>query len=101
MSWDVSFTCDVCGGKKGEANHWWMVVLGDVPCFNEGQPRQRFTLMPWDAAESQNSEFYHVCGQGCAMQSMERFMNNGAVFHEDSVPRARSGTHEERALEAR
>jgi hypothetical protein len=90
MSWDVSFTCDVCGGKKGEASHWWMVVLGDVPCFDEGQPRQRFTLMPWNASESQNSEFYHMCGQGCVMQAMERFMTNGAVFHEDSVPEHRA-----------
>jgi hypothetical protein len=44
MVWDVSFTCDICGRKKLEANHWWMLVLGDVPCFEEGQPRQRFTV---------------------------------------------------------
>ena len=36
MVWDVSFTCDICGRKKLEANHWWMLVLGDVPCFEEG-----------------------------------------------------------------
>lgn len=79
MVWDVSFTCDVCGRKKMEANHWWMLVLGDVPCFEEGQPRQRFTLMPWNRAESGNPEFYHLCGQGCAMQAMERFMNHGNI----------------------
>lgn len=79
MVWDVSFTCDICGRKKGESNHWWMLALDDVPCFEEGQPHQRFTLMPWNAAESQNTEFYHVCGQGCAMQAMERFMTNGAI----------------------
>ena len=22
MVWDVAFTCDICGKKKGEANHW-------------------------------------------------------------------------------
>ena len=78
MSWDVSFTCDICGRKKGDANHWWMVVLGDVPCFEEGQSRQRFTLLPWNAAESRNAEFYHMCGQGCAMQAMERFITVSA-----------------------
>jgi hypothetical protein len=41
MVWDVSFTCDICGRKKLEANHWWMLVLGDVPCFDEGQPTRR------------------------------------------------------------
>jgi hypothetical protein len=51
MVWDVSFTCDICGKKKGESNHWWMFVLGDVPCFEEGQPNQRFTLLPWNFAE--------------------------------------------------
>ncbi len=79
MVWDVSFTCDICGRKKLESNHWWMLVLGDVPCFEEGQPRQRFTLMPWNKAESGNAEFYHLCGQGCAMQAMERFMNHGSI----------------------
>jgi hypothetical protein len=88
MSWDVSFTCDICGRKKGDANHWWMVVLGDVPCFEHGQPRQRFTLMPWNAAESRNAEFYHMCGQGCAMQAMERFMTNGALLHYAGEPEA-------------
>jgi hypothetical protein len=79
MVWDVSFTCDICGRKKLESNHWWMLVLGDVPCFEEGQPRQRFTLMPWNKTESGNPEFYHLCGQGCAMQAMERFMNHGSI----------------------
>ena len=79
MVWDVSFTCDICGRKKSEANHWWMLMLGEVPCFEEGQPRQRFTLMPWNKAESGNADFYHLCGQGCAMQAMERFMTHGSI----------------------
>lgn len=79
MTWDVSFTCDICGKKKGAANHWWMVLLGDVPCFDEGQPGQRFTVLPWNAAESRNPDMYHLCGQGCAMAAMERFMNTGAI----------------------
>jgi len=79
MTWDVSFTCDICGKKKGVTNHWWMVVLGDVPCFDEGQPGQRFTLLPWNASESRNPSMYHLCGQGCAMTAMERFMNTGSI----------------------
>lgn len=82
MVWDVSFTCDICGKKKGEANHWWMAVLGDVPCFEEGQPSGRFSLMPWNAAESRSQDIYHLCGQGCAMQAMERFMNTGEIESE-------------------
>ena len=82
MVWDVSFTCDICGKKKGEANHWWMVMLGDVPCFDDGQPSQRFTLLPWNIAESRNPDMYHLCGQGCAMQAMERFMTHGSIESE-------------------
>jgi hypothetical protein len=79
MAWDVSFSCDICGKKKGEANHWWMVMLGDVPCWEEDQPSHRFTIFPWNAAESQNPEMYHLCGEGCAMQAMQRFMTSKAI----------------------
>ncbi|HTW45458.1 MAG TPA: hypothetical protein VMD58_07930 [Acidobacteriaceae bacterium] len=78
----MSFSCDICGKKKAEANHWWMAMLGDVPCFDEGQPGQRFTLLPWNAAESRSQDMYHLCGQGCAMQAMERFMTTGAISAE-------------------
>src|SRR5580704_17068817 len=79
MAWDVSFNCDICGKKKGEANHWWMVLLGDVPYYDEGQPAMRFTLLPWNQAESRNREMYPLCGQGCAMKAKERFMTTGAI----------------------
>jgi hypothetical protein len=77
MVWDVAFTCDICGKKKAEANHWWMVALGDVPCFEQDQPHQRFTLMPWNPAESRNPDMYHLCGQQCATQALTRFMSDG------------------------
>jgi len=80
MVWDVSFTCDLCGKKKGEANHWWMVMLGELPSSDDGQSARRFTLVPWNAAESRNSEMYHLCGQGCAMKAMERFMTDGVIL---------------------
>ena len=79
MTWDVSFTCDICGKKKGDANHWWMVLLGDVPCYNVGQPGSRFTLTRWNAAESRNPDMYHLCGQGCAMKAMVRYMATGII----------------------
>ncbi len=83
MVWDVTFTCDICGKSKGEANHWWMAAVGSVPCFEEnggGDLRdQRFTLMRWSRADSQNPDMYHLCGQGCAMQAMERFMTEGSI----------------------
>ena len=87
MVWDVTFTCDICGKAKGEANHWWMASVGSVPCvepdpqdaFEKTFPDQRFTLLRWSRADSQNPDIYHLCGQGCALQAMERFMNEGRI----------------------
>ncbi len=83
MVWDVTYTCDICGKSKGEANHWWMASVGAAPCV-ELEPAdvdkdQRFTLMRWSRADSQNPDMYHLCGQGCAMQAAERFMNEGTI----------------------
>lgn len=79
MSWDEAFTCDICGKPKKVANHWWMVTLGDVPCFDEGQPAQHFTLLPWNSAEARNEGISHLCGENCAMKAMERFMTSGTL----------------------
>ena len=79
MVWDVSFTCDVCGKKKGEANHWWMLALGESPCDEEDQPPQRFAVMPWSGSQSRDAEMRHLCGKGCAMQALERFMTAEAA----------------------
>ena len=79
MVWDVSYTCDICGKKKGEANHWWMLATGEVGCWDEGQPNQRFTILPWNDAESRNQEMRHLCGQGCATKALERFMTNQTI----------------------
>jgi hypothetical protein len=59
-----------------------MFTLGDVSCCDEGQPKQRFTLLPWNFAESRNAEMHHLCGRGCAMQAMERFMTNQRIERE-------------------
>jgi hypothetical protein len=90
MVWDVAFTCDICGKRKGEANHWWMALLGEVPCWDEGQPAARFTLFPWNMGESRNRDMYHLCGQGCAMKAMERFMTTGSI---DPASAVEDGLH--------
>ena len=82
MVWDVSYTCDICNRKKSGSNHWWMLALGDVPCFEPGEPRHRFTLMPWNQLESGNTDFFHLCGRGCAIQAMERYMHHGNILPE-------------------
>lgn len=80
MVWDVSFTCDICGKTKGEANHWWMLSHSECACDEEDQLPQRFSVIPWSAGESRNPEMRHLCGKGCAMQALERFMTQKDRF---------------------
>jgi len=82
MAWDESFNCDICGKMKLESNHWWMVTLGNILCFEEGQPSRHFTLIPWNVGESRNTNVHHICGEGCATKALERFMSNGTLAPE-------------------
>ena len=79
MAWDESFTCNICGTTKLESNHWWMITLGNVLCFEAGQPPRHFTVLPWNDDESRNPDVYHVCGEGCATKALERFMSSGRI----------------------
>ncbi|MGH9616293.1 MAG: hypothetical protein ACRD28_06080 [Acidobacteriaceae bacterium] len=90
MAWDESFTCNICGVVKLESNHWWMITLGNVFCFNQGQLSQQFTLAPWNDEESRNPDLYHVCGEGCAMKALERFMSSGTLVQETSQAATRN-----------
>ncbi len=100
MVWDVSFTCDICGKQKGESNHWWMATLdppagADPSCGGERSsnpapsknlqddtPSGRFTLLRWSAETCCDQDLHHLCGQGCAMQALERFMTFGSLYPE-------------------
>lgn len=79
MVWEVTFTCDICGQKKGDGNHWWMIALPEEEAFNATGNMERFTLQPWHAEESHSSHYSHLCGQNCALQALERFMNSGSL----------------------
>jgi hypothetical protein len=42
--------------------------------------------MPWSAEQSRNPEMRHLCGKGCAMQALERFMTPRAATIENAAP---------------
>jgi len=102
MAWDESFSCDICGKMKMESNHWWMVTLGKVLCFEEGRPSRHFTLVPWAQAESRNTNIHHICGEGCATKALERFMSSGTLAQEvhRAIPRSPSERLERSAVQA-
>ncbi|MHB8304320.1 MAG: hypothetical protein ACYDC6_16145 [Acidobacteriaceae bacterium] len=98
MAWDESFACDICGKVKQESNHWWMVTLGNVLCFEEGQPALHFTLVPWSQAESRNRNVHHICGESCATKALERFMSSGTLAKEVHGTASRSPLNDSSAL---
>ena len=78
MVWSVAFSCDFCGKGKGEANHWWMARLNES--HEASTPAaSAITLMRWTSVKSQDPDIFHLCGQNCALQAVERFMTEGAI----------------------
>jgi hypothetical protein len=80
MAYSESYTCDVCGDKKGVAGDWW---LGWVDCFpgvkpEEDQPLIKLTR--WQVHHAQSAGVKHLCGARCTGTLMDRWMTEQ---HED------------------
>lgn len=58
-------TCDVCGKQKGDVNHWWLVWAS----------RQGMWIEPFRLIEA-DSQPKHICGQECAIRSLNDYMNS-------------------------
>lgn len=53
MSQTLSVTCDICGTRKGETNHWWTACLSAGRlCLTEYEPSDRI-LPTWDLCSEQ------------------------------------------------
>ncbi len=78
MVWSVAYSCDICGKGKGEANHWWMARLSEAHDPSSSAAGS-IILMRWTSGKSQDADVFHLCGQHCALQAMERFMTEGAL----------------------
>ena len=78
MVWSVAYSCDICGKSKGEANHWWMARMTETPDAISSAATS-VTLMRGTSGKSQDADVFHLCGQHCALQAMERFMTEGGI----------------------
>lgn len=60
----TTYTCDVCGKQRGEANHWFKWVVPDS--------KQRvIAIMPWDATWNASAGVGHLCGPACAQRKLQ------------------------------
>ena len=58
-----SFTCDGCGVRKGETNHWFVALDA---CRDGGS----MAIGPWTEAEAQLPDSLHLCGEACAHKAL-------------------------------
>jgi hypothetical protein len=80
MAYSESYTCDVCGDKKGQDGDWW---LAWVDCFqgqNPGEDQPLIKLTRWQTKHAHTDGVKHLCGARCAGMLMDRWMS---VQHEN------------------
>ena len=70
MAYTESYTCDVCGTKKGDAGQWFLSWLDCLPSgVNSTQPVIKLTRWNGDHAHSEGVQ--HLCGARCAGTMMD------------------------------
>jgi len=55
-----TITCDVCGKQKGQVNHWWMYLGGEM-----------FSVWAWN---DDAGEVSHACGQECLHKALDKWI---------------------------
>ena len=63
MAKETTYTCDVCGKRKGETNHW----------FIGSRSKSTVAILRWDAL-TDLSDPSHLCGQACVTTYASHWM---------------------------
>jgi hypothetical protein len=80
MAYVESYTCDICGDKKGVGGQWFLSWLDCLPVGNAGATQPVIKLTRWHSEHAHNPGAQHLCGARCAGTMMDRWM---AEQHED------------------
>jgi hypothetical protein len=78
MTWTESFSCNVCGKRKGEVDHWWLAWVDQIQPSDEEEFKPKLQIMPWSELMARSIEVVHLCGAGCALKEAERWMTSVA-----------------------
>ncbi len=79
MAHSESYTCDICGDKKGTSGQWFLSWLDCLPNNTTGtQPVVKVTR--WNDEHAHSAGVQHLCGARCTGTMMDRWM---AEQHED------------------
>lgn len=72
----VVYQCDVCGRRKGDANHWFLIFPGVKECI----------IRPWDATFSNHGMWSHICGDECLHKKLQEFLTSCLTSHSTIPP---------------
>lgn len=84
MSTNITYTCDVCGKQKDEANHWFMFAENEAATINTSIgglyfPPKLIVFLPWDQNLCQDDKFGHLCGSGCAASKQQQWIDGEKI----------------------
>ncbi len=80
MSLSESYTCDICGDKKGHGGQWFLAWKDCLPIPGTDATQPLIKLTRWQVDHARSPEVSHLCGALCAGTMMDRWM---AGQHED------------------
>lgn len=67
----TAWECDGCGSRKGEANHWFVMI----PLCSAGQIG--VAVFPWDEETAGGQNAKHLCGAGCVHAAISQQFDGG------------------------
>lgn len=91
----LQFSCDICGTKKGNNNHWFLAWLSDdaiVPQITTEITRnlavpQSLVIAKWDEIAARQLEVTHLCGESCTLKMVQRWITTRSLY----APRTPAG----------
>lgn len=66
MATEMVTTCDNCGTKKGDGNHWFRV-------FPDGY--KEFAIFPWRCKGASDKDQKHACSDACVIQFTQQWLS--------------------------
>jgi hypothetical protein len=74
MSYTESYTCDICGDKKGTSGQWFLAWQDCLPLMRTEGTQPLIKLTRWEQEHAHSDGVQHLCGNRCAGTLMERWM---------------------------
>lgn len=68
MGCNSTFTCDVCGAEKREANRWFMALQVGLVLRPGGPVQPQISITHFDPIVAQRTSEKCLCGEACTLK---------------------------------